>query len=195
MNLPTDQGGGSVALHLTAYGGETNPPFRAAVIESSGNDPFFSDDDLQTCFDAVTEFVGCDTASDIMTCWRSTAISTIISAVNNKPSNCKFEPVIDGDYIPGITSQMFLAGQFTKVPVLAGHNAQDGSIFVGTPDAVTTDAEIQAVIAKRLTHLSQETLDEMLVIYPEANETTPWTTQWERAMYAYQESEVSQCPC
>jgi hypothetical protein len=30
----------------------------------------------------------------------------------------------------------------------------------------------------------------MLVTYPPASNTTPWTTQWERAMYAYMESEV-----
>ncbi len=37
---------------------------------------------------------------------------------------------------------------------------------------------------------SNATLDAMLVTYPAASENTPWTSQWERAMYAYQESEV-----
>lgn len=31
----------------------------------------------------------------------------------------------------------------------------------------------------------------MLVTYPPASNTTPWTTQWERAMYAYMESELA----
>ncbi|KAF8879349.1 carboxyesterase [Mucidula mucida] len=183
-------GGGAVALHLTAYGGETYPPFRAAVIESAGNDPFYTDDRTETCFSAVTAFVGCDSARDVMACWRSTSISTLIAAVNNKPSSCKFLPIIDGDYVPGVTSALLAAGNFSKVPILAGHTAQDGAIFVGKPAAVTTDAQIKAAVVKRYTTLSDDTLNAMLVTYPPADDTTPWTTQWERAMYAYMESEL-----
>ncbi|KAF8918948.1 Alpha/Beta hydrolase protein [Mucidula mucida] len=184
-------GGGSVALHLTAFGGEKKPPFRAAVIQSPGNDPFYTEDHIEECFDAVTKFVGCDSARNVMSCWRSANIRTIVAAVNNKPSTCKFEPVIDGNYVPGITSSLLAAGKFTKIPILAGHTAQDGSIFVGKPAAVTTDANIKAAVAKRYTTLSNATLDAMLVTYPAASENTPWTSQWERAMYAYQESEYA----
>ncbi|KAF9012976.1 alpha/beta-hydrolase [Hymenopellis radicata] len=184
-------GGGSVALHLTAYGGEKKPPFRAAVIQSPGNDPFYTADHIEECFDAVTKFIGCDSAKNVMSCWRSANIRTIVAAVNNKPSTCKFEPVIDGNYVPGITTSLLAAGKFTKVPILAGHTAQDGAIFVGKPAAVTTDANIKAAVAKRYTTLSNATLDAMLVAYPAASENTPWTSQWERAMYAYQESEYA----
>lgn len=96
-------------------------------------------------------------------------VGAIVSAVNNKPSTCKYEPVIDGDYIPDITSKMLMAGKFTKVsgffyawdraadridlrlqvPILAGHNAQDGSIFVGTPQSVVTDEDIVNAVLKR----------------------------------------------
>jgi hypothetical protein len=88
--------------------------------------------------------------------------------VNNKPSTCKYEPVIDGNYIPDITTKLLAAGKFTKVtpfsyeetvsdaeihahkvPILAGHNAQDGSIFVGTPASIVTDADIITAILKR----------------------------------------------
>ncbi|KAJ7866664.1 alpha/beta-hydrolase [Mycena leptocephala] len=170
-------GGGSVALHLTAYGGEKNPPFRAAVIESPGNDPFYTTDHTEQCFGNVTKQVGCDGAFDKVACLRKASIGAIVSAVNNKPSTCKYEPVIDGGYIPDITSKLFSAGKFTKVPILAGHTAQDGSIFVGTP--------------QRYPALSMTTTDAMLVTYPPASNTTPWKTQWERAMYAYMESELA----
>ncbi|KAJ7216538.1 Alpha/Beta hydrolase protein [Mycena pura] len=184
-------GAGSVVLHLTAHGGEKNPPFRAAVIESPGNDPFYTTDHTEQCFRNVTRDVGCDTTADIVACLRKASIGAIISAVNNKPSTCKYEPVIDGDYIPDITSKMLMAGKFTKVPILAGHNAQDGSIFVGTPQSVVTDEDIVNAVLKRYPGLSNATTSAMLVTYPPASASTPWTTQWERAMYAYMESELA----
>jgi hypothetical protein len=42
-------------------------------------------------------------------------VGAIVSAVNNKPSTCKYEPVIDGNYIPDITTKLLAAGKFTKV--------------------------------------------------------------------------------
>ncbi|KAJ6618669.1 Alpha/Beta hydrolase protein [Mycena sp. CBHHK59/15] len=184
-------GGGSVVLHVAAYGGEKQPPFRAAVIESSGNDPFYTADHAEQCFGNVTKQVGCDTASDVVGCLRKASLGAIVSAVNNKPSTCKFEPVIDGGYIPDITSKLLAAGKFSKVPILAGHTAQDGSIFVGQPASIVTDADIITAITKRYTTLSAATLAAMLVTYPPVSLTTPWTTQWERAMYAYMESEYA----
>ncbi|KAJ7628626.1 carboxyesterase [Roridomyces roridus] len=183
-------GGGSVSLHVAAYGGEKNPPFRAAVIESSGNDPFYTTSHADQCFGNVTKQVGCDSAKDVVSCLRSASIGAIISAVNNKPSTCKFEPIIDGDYVPDITSKLFAQGKFSKVPILAGHTAQDGSIFVGSNTSITTDANIVTAILKRYPDLTTAVTDAMLVTYPPANATTPWKTQWERAMYAYMESEL-----
>ncbi|KAJ7701777.1 Alpha/Beta hydrolase protein [Mycena rosella] len=184
-------GGGSVALHLTAYGGEKNPPFRAAVIESPGLDPFYTTVHSEQCYGNVTKAVGCDGETDTVACLRKASIGAIISAVNNKPSTCKYEPIIDGDYIPDITSKMFTAGKFSKVPILAGHTAQDGSIFVGAPATINTDADIVTSILKRYPALTTATTTAMLQTYPPASATTPWTTQWERAMYAYMESELA----
>ncbi|KAJ7291098.1 carboxyesterase [Mycena rebaudengoi] len=184
-------GGGSVALHLTAFGGEKNPPFRAVVIESAGLDPIYTDEHTEECFGAVTKQVGCDDASDVVKCLRKASLGAIVSAVNNKPSTCKFLPVIDRDYVTGIPSQLFAEGRFSKVPILAGHTAQDGSIFVGKPESIVTDADVTTAILKRYTTLSAATMAALLVTYPPASKSTPWTTQWERAMYAYMESELS----
>ncbi|KAJ7583674.1 carboxyesterase [Mycena floridula] len=184
-------GGGSVVLHLTAYGGEKHPPFRAAVIESAGNDPFYTDDHTEQCFAAATKQVGCDSASNIMSCWRKATIGAIVSAVNNKPSTCKFMPVIDNDFIKGITTKELTAGRFSKVPILAGHTAQDGSIFVGKPADVIDDASVAAAIIKRYTGLSTASQAKMLQVYPAPSDSTPWTTNWERASYAFMETEFA----
>ncbi|KAJ7135504.1 carboxyesterase [Mycena crocata] len=183
-------GAGSVALHLLAHGGEKNPPFRAAVIQSAGLDSIYTDSHTELCFGNVTKQVGCDSASDIVSCLRKASLGSIVSAVNNKPSTCKYLPVIDGNYVVDIPTKLFAAGKFSKVPILAGHCAQDASIFVGKPETVITDADVATAVQKRYTDLSTETLAAMLVTYPPASSTTPWTTQWERAMYAYMESEM-----
>ncbi|CAK5263478.1 unnamed protein product [Mycena citricolor] len=188
-------GGGSVALHMAAYGGEAHPPFRAAVLESPGNDPFATDDHSEQCFADAVSHIGCPSSgSGVVSCLRKASVGAIVGAVNNKLSTCKYEPVIDGNYIPGITSQLFTAGRFSKVPILGGHTAQDGSIFVGKPAQINTDADIVAAIVKRYPLLSSQTTNSMLVTYPPASSTTPWTTQWERAMWAYMESELSCYP-
>ncbi|KAF7329897.1 COesterase domain-containing protein [Mycena kentingensis (nom. inval.)] len=183
-------GGGAVALHLTAFGGEENPPFRAAVIESPGLDPIYTNDHVEECFGNVTLAVGCSSASDVVSCLRKSTIGAIVSAVNNKPSTCKFLPVIDDDYVLDLATKMFAAGKFSKVPILAGHTAQDGSIFVGKNTSINTDEDIIAAIVKRYPDLSNATTTALLEVYPPASETTVWTTQWERAMYAYMESEL-----
>ncbi|KAJ7859592.1 carboxyesterase [Mycena leptocephala] len=135
-----------IQRHIAAFGGDPTKgggsPFRAAVIESP---------------------VGCDGASDIVACLRKASIGAIVSAVNNKPSTCKYEPVIDGGYIPTSPPSFSPLGN-SRRSHSRWHNAQDGSIF------------------------SKATTDAMLVTYPPASNTTPWTTQWERAMYAYMET-------
>ncbi|KAJ7817956.1 Alpha/Beta hydrolase protein [Mycena leptocephala] len=178
-------GGGSVALHLTAYGGEKNPPFRAAVIESPGNDPFYTLDHTEQCFGNVTKQVGCDGASDIVACLRKASIGAIVSAVNNKPSTCKYEPVIDGGYIPDITSKLLSAGKFTKVPILAGHNARMLYLRRYTPVYKHGRRHCQCR-PQTVSALSKATTDAMLVTYPlhrtpllgRPNGNAPCTRTW-----------------
>ncbi|CAK5281264.1 unnamed protein product [Mycena citricolor] len=187
-------GGGSVALHMTAYGGERNPPFRAVVMESPGNDPFYDDSHSEQCFVDALSHIGCPYDNNVVSCLRKASVGAIVSAVNNKLGSCKYEPVIDYNYVPGITSELFSTGRFSKVPILGGHNAQDGSIFVGKPAQVNTDADMVNAILKRYPTLSTPTTNAMLQTYPPVSASTPWTTQWERTMWAYMESELSCWP-
>ncbi|CAK5265403.1 unnamed protein product [Mycena citricolor] len=187
-------GGGSVALHMTAYGGERNPPFRAVVMESPGNDPFYDDSHTEQCFLDAIAHIGCPNDNNVVACLRKATVGAIVSAVNNKLGTCKYEPIIDWNYVVGITSELLETGRFSKVPILGGHNAQDGSIFVGKPAQVTTDADMVKAVLKRYPTLSQLTTEAMLKTYPPASASTPWKTQWERTMWAYMESELSCWP-
>ncbi|KAJ7757066.1 Alpha/Beta hydrolase protein [Mycena metata] len=190
--------------HVAAFGGDPakitiggkrltviiageSSPFRAAVIESSGLDPFYTTDHAEQCFGNVTKQVGCDGSSDVVACLRKASSMYLFRSVSSW---------VHAEHIPTSWGRLSLPSTTNplpaiNVPILAGHNAQDGSIFIGAPATIVTDTDIINTILKRYPLVSLTTMDAMLVTYPPASATTPWTTQWERAMYAYMESELA----
>lgn len=103
-------GGGSVINHLLAYGGESKPPFHAAVRpspatssrvsgpcltrskisppplrqigQSPANDPFPFPAGYEACFVNATQSIGCEGADDVASCLRSASVGAIVSAVS-----------------------------------------------------------------------------------------------------------------
>ena len=83
---------------------------------------------------------------------RAAPLSSIAAAVNNKPSTCKFLPVLDGAFIQDYPSRALARGAFHHIPFLGGQCTDDGSIFVGSPATFvnTTDGFV-AALRKRYT--------------------------------------------
>ena len=125
-------GAGSVAMHLSAYGGRDDGLFVGAISESMffPAQPYMSE--LEWQFDRIVHSVGCDTygySNDVMSCLRGKSMSTL-QALNiaaafpgrTSPPNPLFywTPCVDGDLVEDLPYVLFETGRFIKVPVMFG---------------------------------------------------------------------------
>ncbi|KAF8855262.1 triacylglycerol lipase-like protein [Acephala macrosclerotiorum] len=129
-------GAGSVALHLTAYGGRNDNLFVGAIAES----PFFPTQpqvsELEWQFDTYADLAGCGNVSDSLTCLRSKDTTTLQAA--NLPTVYPgqnafplfyFTPTIDGDFTRDYPYRLIEQGKFIKVPLIVGDDTNEGSGF------------------------------------------------------------------
>lgn len=139
-------GAGSVALHLTAFGGRNDSLFTAAIAESVffPAQPFVPQ--LEYQFDRLTNTTGCATAADQVACLRG--LDTAVLQAQNVPSPFPgrtaspvplfyWTPCIDGDFLQDLPYNMFAQGKFVNVPLLFGNDNDEGSEFAtnaATPD-------------------------------------------------------------
>lgn len=132
-------GAGSVAHHLTAYGGVDEGLFHGAIVTSVffPTQPYVSE--LEWQFDLILSQVGCSSAADPMSCLRGRDLATLQAA--NIPSPLPgtlltslplfyWGPCTDGDLIRNYSYAMFENGDFIDVPVIIGTN-NDGKFTVG----------------------------------------------------------------
>lgn len=139
-------GAGSVALHLTAYGGRNDSLFTAAIAESVffPAQPYVPQ--LEYQFDRLTSATGCATAPDQLECLR--LLDTATLQAQNIPSPFPgrtaapvplfyWTPCIDGDFLQDLPYNLFAQGKFLTVPLLFGNDANEGSEFA--TNAATTD--------------------------------------------------------
>lgn len=174
-------GGGDIVYHMTAYGGTGKPLFKRAITQSIGTDPIPSVAEYEFCFANVTATVGC-TGTDPLACLRAAPLESIVRAINNKPSTCKFLPVIDGALITDYPSRLVAQGKIQKVDYLGGHCTDDGSIFVGDPAYLANTTEgFVAAIKRRYTTLSNSSVERMIKLYPGDS----FTSTFERSKTAF----------
>ncbi|TAQ86971.1 hypothetical protein B7494_g4704 [Chlorociboria aeruginascens] len=139
-------GGGSVALHLTAYGGSDEGLFIGAIGESVFFPAQLPVSDLEWQFDRYADAVNCSDVSDDdqMDCLRSTDIAILQAANVATPypgrSNSPlfyWTPTIDGDLIEDYPYAMYERGNFIQVPFISGDDTDEGSVFA--PNANTEE--------------------------------------------------------
>ncbi|KAF8528406.1 Alpha/Beta hydrolase protein [Hysterangium stoloniferum] len=121
-------GSQSVAHALQRHG--TNPPFRAAIMES-GAATFIGAPSF-TAFDTFAKTVGCNEAAGAsrITCLKKVPASTI-SAFLNGPQGIGFGiPVADNVTAFTHPIERITAKQTARVPILIGTNQDDGTLFV-----------------------------------------------------------------
>lgn len=120
-------GAGSVALHLTAYGGRDDHLFVAAISESTFFPAQPEVPELEYQFNRTVQIAGCQDASDIMACLRQQSQDTLQVANTAAPFPGQsgyplfyWTPCVDGDLIRTAPYTQFESNSFIKVPIIFG---------------------------------------------------------------------------
>lgn len=154
-------GGGNVGYQAMAYGGVDEGLFRGIIAESGADGTEMKNyTGPQQRYDTIVEAVGCDKEFDKLACLRQVPFEKL-NATSTKIQG-SFYPVVDDDFVPDYPSKLLADGNFTKVPLMAGTNADEGSFF-GLPGVDSTE---EAVSKLRAAGLDADTIDTLLALYP-----------------------------
>ncbi|KAJ9641752.1 uncharacterized protein PV06_03775 [Exophiala oligosperma] len=127
-------GGGSVDVLVTTM--KENPPFRAAIIESGQATSYVNTTNAPTAWLALAAALNCTTThpKSNLTCLRNQTAETIKSVIEHRA--LAFRPVADNVTVLRYPEDARLNRSVAHVPILAGTNANEGTIFtVGQTNA------------------------------------------------------------
>ncbi|ROW18363.1 hypothetical protein VPNG_00195 [Cytospora leucostoma] len=179
-------GAGSVALHLTAYGGRDDSLFAAAIAESVffPAQPFVPQ--LEYQFDRLANGTGCASAPDQLACLRS--LGTGALQAQNVPSpfpgrtaaplpSFYWTPCVDGDLVRDLPYNLFAQGRFISgVPLLFGNDNDEGSYFAAN---ASTSADMANFLRNNYPLLTGNDTDAVVDMYPPGEQAAaarhaPW---------------------
>jgi acetylcholinesterase len=131
-------GAGSVAHHLTAYGGRNMDLFVGAVAESTFWPTQRTVGQMEFQYEQFVKDVGCEKTDDSLVCLRAVDIEIIQKFNVNKPFPggsttpvplWYFLPVVDGDLIRDRLYNLFDQGKFIHVPLIVSDDTNEGTDF------------------------------------------------------------------
>ncbi|KAF2470691.1 alpha/beta-hydrolase [Lindgomyces ingoldianus] len=152
-------GGGSVVLHLTAYGGRDDKLFNAAVAESQAFPPLRTVKDSQFQYDELLKQTGCKD----LKCMRdmdAVQFQKAVRSINMPFPGGKeapmwfWNPTLDYDFIGNYTYNEIKAGHLVKVPTIFGDDTNEGTQFI--PDEVTSMSKAEQFVSDQYTTLSEQ---------------------------------------
>lgn len=184
-------GGGSIAHHLTAYGGKNaTPPFQQAILQSPAWVP------RPYASQAEDSFAVLLASANVSTLAELTALDTYDLQVANKLAQesdfygtFQFGPAPDGSLVPDLPEKSFAKGAYHKgIKVLVAHNTFEGQKY--TDAAATNSSAFDTYMKLYLPDAPAAVLQELSAsVYPAVynnNDTGayPWTTPFDRLMTA-----------
>lgn len=187
-------GAGSVALHLTAFGGRDDKLFAAAIAESVffPAQPFVPQ--LEYQFDRVANATNCTTAEDQVACLRG--LDAAVLQAQNVPSPFPgrstspvplfyWTPCIDGSFLQDLPYNLFTQGKFVSVPLLFGNDNDEGSEFA--TNAATSDDMIN-FLQNNYPLLTSNDTSAIVSMYPLMNAVAAHDVWFPSASMAYGEA-------
>lgn len=140
-------GAADVGLHLTAFGGRDDALFRAAIMQSGGpitvNRMAANATGTMKMYADLVERTGCANAESALSCLRELPLETIDKVFNQSDNDrmmTRFSfPMVDGDMVRKLGSQLIAESAFINVPIISGVVANEGSAY--TDGVVATWAE------------------------------------------------------
>lgn len=210
-------GGGSVVAQAIARAGDVDRPklFTKALASS----PFWPKTyggeapEAQAVYDMFSSLAGCGTGGGSLDCLKKADLQTLRNASlavaashTYNSSSYTWAPVIDGEFLTMTLSEAAAAGEVNMDFGWGMYNTHEGESFIppglngaqdsGTPPFNSSTASFDKWLAGYLPGLSQEELDEMRSLYPEAGtaEAVPsYNGSYTRAGLVYRDT-VLACP-
>jgi carboxylesterase type B len=139
-------------LQVTAFGGKSPPLFQQAIAESFPVGTGFLSHNSFNGFQSVVNSIGCSNPDEelAVSCLRNLPFETLlnisltvadtISPFSASPGALSFSPVVDGDFIPSLPSELLQTGQFSPTGLIIGWNNDDANVF--TPTSIQTEMDI-----------------------------------------------------
>lgn len=185
-------GAGSVAYHLTAYGGHDKENlFIGGMAES----PFWptqrtlAQNEFQ--YTRLLDRTNCDSLDclrkvDVRILGNVSLPSAFPEAHSGDPAPVWYWlPVLDGDLVQDHMYAQFLTGRFKRVPVLVGDDTDEGTIFATN---AASEAEVQSFLRANYPRLQQWQLDLVSTLYPKTDPFPQHAAYFGSAAAAYGDS-------
>ncbi|RDW75849.1 hypothetical protein BP5796_06670 [Coleophoma crateriformis] len=193
-------GGASVDLHLSAYGGRDDGLFHAAAAESQSFGAQLTVAQSQYQYDHLVNRVGCNNSTNTLACLRCVDVELL--ATNNLmdlptpggaggPPVYMFSNVIDGNFTPDYTYNLYAEGKFVKVPVIFGDDTNEGTIF--TPTNINNVTAMNNFLKNNWVGLTSDQLAQIDIYWPKAEQFPNSGEYWRAAANAYGEMRYN-CP-
>jgi carboxylesterase type B len=164
-------GAGSVAHHLTAYGGRNLGLFVGAVAESTFWPTERTVEQMEFQYEEFVENVGCEKFEDSLACLRAMNIKTIQQFSVGRPfpggsttpvPRWYFLPVVDGDLIRDRLYTLFDQGKFIQVPLVVSDDTNEGTDFAYN---ASTASEMAHFMKNNYPGLSLQQLEDIKKAY------------------------------
>ncbi|UKZ52962.1 hypothetical protein TrVGV298_006748 [Trichoderma virens] len=148
-------GGGSVMHQITAYGGQKPAPFRRAIPQSAGLVPVPGNRKAEQAFDGFLELLNVTTLAEARALPSEKLVAANMKQVANAPyGGFVHGPTVDGSFVPGMPSKLFLQGSFSKdIEILSTFNRYEGVQFTD-PSAYDNETLFRKQVGDTLTSLS-----------------------------------------
>ncbi|KAM3086947.1 hypothetical protein ACMFMG_001062 [Clarireedia jacksonii] len=171
-------GGLSVGMQVLAYGNSKPIPFSAAIMQSTALEPTMASNISFNATTAVATLAGCNTTDSqspaVIECLRSLPMETLLDltfqnldATSSSNDGDVFLPTVDQDFLPEKASKLLADGKFPKIPVMAGWQEDDATLF--TSSAIKTANDTRGFISLYYPNLTSTTLTDLLALYPSSS--------------------------
>lgn len=192
-------GSGSVAHHLTAYGGRNDNLFVGAVAESTFWPTQRTVAEMEFQYERFVKEVGCDGHGDSLSCLRSAHIDAIQEYDVDEPfpggsSNPAplwyFLPVVDDDLVQDRLYPSFDQDKLIHVPLIVTDDNNEGTDFAYN---ATSPDEVAQFMKNNYPGLSDLQLDTINKAYPLMDPLPKHAAYFPSAAAAYGEATFT-CP-
>ncbi|KAH6608363.1 hypothetical protein Trco_001709 [Trichoderma cornu-damae] len=163
-------GAGSVSHHLTAYEAKKdNQLFLAAIMESPFWPTLRTVADMELQYQRVLGNTGCPSLDclrglDAQTLLNATPPEPFVGAASSDPLPLWYWlPVIDGDLITDRLYSQFERGNFIQVPIIVGHDTNEGTFFAFE---ATAPDQVETFMKNNYPYLEESQLKRISQAYP-----------------------------